>query len=287
MLLDLLAVLLGGATALMPVFARDILHVGPVGLGTLRAAPYVGALVMAIVLTHVRQTLKEYERMLGQIEDLKGLRYGEVTVATMYTLAGELLPSVVRGFLERHKRVEVNIRVIVNIAEAVLASDADIGVGFNLPVAPGLRVYAAVPVTFGAVVAPDHPLATRETITIAGCASFPLIMHDAGMSFRPMLDRALAPLDGQFSVASTTNSIDFMKRGARAGIGVAFLSRLNVLDELKRGELAYIPLTDPPIPQDRLMIICRARDVLSGIAGLLAEDLRRSMEQLFAPDAPA
>lgn len=50
--LDLFAVLLGGATALMPIFASDILHVGPVGLGALRAAPYVGALVMALVLAH-------------------------------------------------------------------------------------------------------------------------------------------------------------------------------------------------------------------------------------------
>ncbi|MFO0875355.1 MAG: MFS transporter [Phycisphaerales bacterium] len=50
--LDLFAVLLGGATALMPVFASDILHVGPLGLGALRAAPFVGALAMAIVLAH-------------------------------------------------------------------------------------------------------------------------------------------------------------------------------------------------------------------------------------------
>src|SRR5213079_3209850 len=43
--LDLFAVLLGGATALLPMFARDVLHVGPWGLGLLRAAPGVGALV--------------------------------------------------------------------------------------------------------------------------------------------------------------------------------------------------------------------------------------------------
>lgn len=49
-LLDLMAVLLGGATALMPVYASDILHVGPIGLGALKAAPYVGALLMALVL---------------------------------------------------------------------------------------------------------------------------------------------------------------------------------------------------------------------------------------------
>ena len=48
--LDLFAVLLGGATALMPIYARDILHTGPWGLGILRAAPAVGALLMTAVL---------------------------------------------------------------------------------------------------------------------------------------------------------------------------------------------------------------------------------------------
>ena len=49
--LDLFAVLLGGATAPLPIYARDILRTGPVGLGLLRSAPAVGALVMSVVLT--------------------------------------------------------------------------------------------------------------------------------------------------------------------------------------------------------------------------------------------
>ena len=48
--LDLFAVLLGGATALLPIFARDILRVGPEGLGLLRGAPAIGALLMSLVL---------------------------------------------------------------------------------------------------------------------------------------------------------------------------------------------------------------------------------------------
>ena len=48
--LDLFAVLLGGATALLPIYARDILRTGPLGLGLLRAAPAVGALLMTAVL---------------------------------------------------------------------------------------------------------------------------------------------------------------------------------------------------------------------------------------------
>ncbi len=50
--LDLFAVLLGGATALLPVFARDILHTGAWGLGLLRSAPAVGALTTALWLAH-------------------------------------------------------------------------------------------------------------------------------------------------------------------------------------------------------------------------------------------
>ena len=49
--LDLFAVLLGGAVALLPIYARDILHAGPWGLGLLRGAPAVGALLMSVVLT--------------------------------------------------------------------------------------------------------------------------------------------------------------------------------------------------------------------------------------------
>lgn len=48
--LDLFAVLLGGATALLPIYAKDILHTGPEGLGLLRAAPSVGALLMSMAL---------------------------------------------------------------------------------------------------------------------------------------------------------------------------------------------------------------------------------------------
>ena len=50
--LDMFAVLFGGAVALLPAFAKDILHLGPEGLGIMRAAPAVGALVMAVILSY-------------------------------------------------------------------------------------------------------------------------------------------------------------------------------------------------------------------------------------------
>lgn len=65
--LDLFAVLLGGATALMPIYASDILHTGPWGLGFLRAAPAVGALAMTVVLARRTITRRVGMRMLQAV----------------------------------------------------------------------------------------------------------------------------------------------------------------------------------------------------------------------------
>jgi MFS family permease len=65
--LDLFAVLLGGATALLPIYAKDILNAGPVELGILRAAPALGALVMTLILTRWPLQRHAGQRMLGAV----------------------------------------------------------------------------------------------------------------------------------------------------------------------------------------------------------------------------
>jgi MFS family permease len=65
--LDLFAVLLGGATALLPIYARDILETGPLGLGILRAAPAVGALLMTAVLARYTIDRKVGMRMFQAV----------------------------------------------------------------------------------------------------------------------------------------------------------------------------------------------------------------------------
>ena len=65
--LDLFAVLLGGATALLPIFARDVLQVGPTGLGCLRAAPSIGAVVMGLTLAHRPPLRRAGPVLLGSV----------------------------------------------------------------------------------------------------------------------------------------------------------------------------------------------------------------------------
>lgn len=74
--LDLFAVLLGGATALLPMFARDILHVGTLGLGLLRGAPAAGAFLMSLALTRWPVSRRVGPMLLWAVA-----AYGAATVA--------------------------------------------------------------------------------------------------------------------------------------------------------------------------------------------------------------
>jgi len=90
--LDMFAVLLGGAVALLPVYAREILHTGPWGLGLLRSAPGVGAAVMAVVVAH-----RPIRRRAGVTMLLCVAGFGVFTIA--FGISRSLILSLVALFL--------------------------------------------------------------------------------------------------------------------------------------------------------------------------------------------
>ncbi len=90
--LDMFAVLLGGAVALLPVYAREILHTGPWGLGLLRSAPGVGAAVMAMVVAH-----RPIRRRAGMTMLLCVAGFGVFTIA--FGISRSLILSLVALFL--------------------------------------------------------------------------------------------------------------------------------------------------------------------------------------------
>ncbi|MBA5707150.1 MFS transporter [Pseudomonas fulva] len=118
--LDLFAVLLGGATALLPVFAKDILLTGPLGLGLLRSAPAVGALLMSVWLARF-----PFERKVGRTMFTAVGVFGVATVAFglstsfWFSLAvlvvlgaADMISMVIRGaFVQLHTPDEMRGRV--------------------------------------------------------------------------------------------------------------------------------------------------------------------------------
>jgi MFS family permease len=103
-LLDLLAVLFGGAVALLPVFARSILHVGATGLGVLRAAPAVGALLGAVYITR-RPIARRAGRTLLIVVGLYGASIVVFGLSRSFMLS--LLALGVSGFVDLYS---MNIR---------------------------------------------------------------------------------------------------------------------------------------------------------------------------------
>lgn len=88
--LDLLTVLFGGAVALLPVFASDILHVGPEGLGFLRAAPFLGSVLMGLFLAY-NPPLKNAGRNLLIAVGLFGLATIGFALSTSFILSFVML----------------------------------------------------------------------------------------------------------------------------------------------------------------------------------------------------
>ncbi len=110
--LDLFAVLLGGATALMPIYARDILGTGPWGLGILRAAPAAGALSMSLVMARVSM-----RRAVGTKLFLAVAGFGIATV--VFALSRNLILSVAALYFVG---VADNVSVVIRSSLVQLAT---------------------------------------------------------------------------------------------------------------------------------------------------------------------
>ena len=110
--LDLFAVLLGGVTALLPIFARDILHTGPWGLGFLRSAPAVGALAMSVLLVHIPIKRHVGIKMFGAVM-LFGVATLIFSVSTSFLIS--LIALVVMGAAD-------NVSVVIRISLVQLST---------------------------------------------------------------------------------------------------------------------------------------------------------------------
>jgi hypothetical protein len=102
--LDLFAVLLGGATALLPVYARDILHVGPAGLGVLRSAPAIGACLTAVCQAHRPPRARLGPKLLASVA-----LFGVATLVFAFSRVF-LLSTVALTIVGAADMVSVNIR---------------------------------------------------------------------------------------------------------------------------------------------------------------------------------
>jgi DNA-binding transcriptional LysR family regulator len=237
-----------------------------------------------VLIGHIRQTLKEFTRARAKIEELKGLRRGEITVAMMSGLASNLVPGTVMEFRAANPRVKLMLTLLTTgqeIQSAVADGEADLGIGFDFKKESNLKVLARAVGKLGAVMSPGHPLAKRAGIRLSDCIDYPLVIADTSSAIRPYLDAAFSRISIDPQPIIETNAIEIMRHAAILENGITFLTPFDIEFERRAGRLVYVPVRELSHDTQTLMLIGNTRGS-TAIASVFAEMLKTMMHEAAA-----
>lgn len=240
-----------------------------------------------VVARHVIVVLQDAHRVDSELDALRGLRRGEVTLLAVEGLNADFLPNILAVMIERYPGVRVITRSAGSgpMANAVAMGEADLAVGFSIPRHPELTQMAVGRLAIGAVVAPDHALAGRSAVSLAECARHPLLLPSDEVSVRWLIRPWLDRYKGQLQVPVESGSIDLMRALAMRGAGVALQTRLGLERELASGALQFIPLRSPAPLVSELGIYVRAGRTLTPALDAFIRLLSEAIETLAMVDA--
>ena len=232
-----------------------------------------------LLIGHVRQTLRDQAQMRSRLIDLQGQRRGLVRVATIGGLVPSVFPPLLSWMREHHPFVKLVVRAMPldAVVGAVLSGEAELGLGYQLPTDPRLRMLARVPSRIGVVMAPDHPLAGLADISIADCLGYPMIIPDTSITIGALLADAFERSSVQVDTVVETNSIELLRQAATIGQTLAFLSEIEAGLDQSRGALTFVPLRAPEPFVQELRLVARRAGGLDATQSKVAEWMRQSM----------
>jgi DNA-binding transcriptional LysR family regulator len=228
-----------------------------------------------VMIGLVRRWRREIRSAEAQIDELRGLRRGEVTLA-LAEGSSEFVTRALLTFRSLYPGIMFRLQIAPSqlIVDLVLRGEVEIGVTFNPPERQELRVERAFVSQIGAIVTPDHPLAGASEVTLAQCADYPLVGPDEAHSLRIVVDRAWAAnLEGTPRFAASANSVELIKALVMGGMGVGLLTPVDIVAESEQGLLRFIPLKGSQIPLSVLSIVSASGRPLSPPAALLLRHL--------------
>lgn len=232
-----------------------------------------------VLLKHVRATLQDMERARAEIDEIMGLKRGEISLAMVSGLAGAIAPRIASRFREDHPNVKFRIRMctareaLANVARG----EADIGIGFELQGNDDVDIAFSAPSRIGAVFGPDHPLAEHKKVTLAECLQYPVCIADKDIVIRGLLERVAQTSRLTIDPILETNSVEIMRRMATAHGCITFISIFDMSEERTNGTLVYRPLDEPELPTEAVVAIRRrapANPLTQPVVDMIAHVLR-------------
>ncbi|PWB59002.1 MAG: LysR family transcriptional regulator [Bradyrhizobiaceae bacterium] len=199
-----------------------------------------------VLARHTRSMFREIDRARSAIEDLKGLRAGEVVIYAIEGMVSEVLPRLLSSFHARFPGISFKLVFAPTdrIVEAVLSDEADIGITFNARPRPELAIVARYAEPLSCLVSPSHPLACSESVSLQHLKSYPVALPTNAFGLRQLIDLAAKRRGISLQPMLTTDSLELTKQLAAAGVAVAFMPAFTVAREIRAGSLRCLPLDE-------------------------------------------
>lgn len=232
-----------------------------------------------LVLRHSKDTLHGFARLRGDIDSLRGIVSGQVTISTLDSLTVHFLPEAIVEFVAAHPAVQIRVVALdpVETMHSVAQGHADLGLTFSPARRRGVDLLADVPSPMCAIMAPDHDLAGRESVTLDECDGYPLIFQDHFGSMQPFLGDEMDAFKRTRRPVVISNTLAVLKRLLLRGVGIAFYTRVGFTEELVGGRLVAVPLEGERLSTLRLCLIAPADRLPTVAASAMAEHLRQAL----------
>ncbi|MEX2196436.1 MAG: LysR substrate-binding domain-containing protein [Thermoleophilaceae bacterium] len=212
-----------------------------------------------VVADHASQMLGSLAAMEDELRALRGGETGVLTLAASTTPGTYVLPSVLKCFAERHPGVDVTMSIgpSAEVMRQVATREVQLGIAGEIQAVPTVAVEPFLDDELVGIVAPGTFAA--EDVRAEELAGHTLLVRERGSSTRATADRHLSAAGVRPAKTWELDSNEAIKRAVAAGLGVGFVSRLVVEDELEQGRLSSFRIAGGATPSRPIQLL-RAHD---------------------------
>ena len=215
---------------------------------------------------YAEQQMEARKQMIAALAEMEKVPRGELVVGANEGTCLHILPEVFAEFKKQYPGVAVSIRRSerAKVLENIIDNSVDFGV-ISIPVSDNrLTVVTIHRDELVLVAAAGHPLARMKSASIAEAAKFPLLLPKVGRT-RDALEELFHERGLKPNISMELDSSELLKRFVAADVGVGFIARSNVVEDVKAGVLVAVPIKDAQIRRD-LALVFRKDKALSRAA---------------------
>jgi LysR family transcriptional regulator, low CO2-responsive transcriptional regulator len=192
-----------------------------------------------VVVAHAARVLDTLQGLQGELEALRGAETGTLALAASTTSGAYVLPSILQCFADRHPGVDVDIAIGSSawVADRVAKREFSLGIAGEVELPEGVRAEPFLDDELVGIAAPGQVTLRRGKAPVSELERWTLLVREQGSSTRTVAERYMARSAYHPANRWELDSNEAIKRSVQAGLGVGFVSKLAVADELERGEL--------------------------------------------------